>query len=141
MTASADELSTNFTKGHELKMLVYPQESYLIIGVCMDVHAELGNGFLEPVYQEALELAFAEKNILFEREKELPIFFRGKPLSKKYIADFVCFDQIIVELKAVSDLTGEHEAQVLNYLKASHVKLGLLVNFGGPSLQYKRLVL
>ncbi len=122
-------------------MLVYPQESYLIIGVCMDVHAELGNGFLEPVYQEALELAFAEKNILFEREKELPIFFRGKPLSKTYIADFVCFDQIIVELKAVSNLTGEHEAQVLNYLKASHVKLGLLVNFGGPSLQYKRLVL
>lgn len=122
-------------------MIIYAQESYEIVGACMQVHAELGNGFLEPVYQEALEIVFAEKGIRFEREKEMPIFFQGKPLKKKYIADFLCDEKIIVELKAVSALTGEHEAQVLNYLKASRTKLGLLVNFGAPAFEYKRLVL
>jgi GxxExxY protein len=122
-------------------VIIHAQESYQIVGACMEVHAGLGGGFLEPVYQEALALVFAEKEIPFEREKELPIFFRGKPLNKRYVADFVCFGSIIVEIKATSDLTGEHEAQVLNYLKASGLKLGLLVNFGVPSLQYRRLVL
>lgn len=122
-------------------MLIYQQESYRIIGACMEVHTELGPGFLEPVYQEALAVVLTEKGVPFEREKELPIFFRGKALAKRYIADFVCFDTIIVELKALDCLAGEHEAQVLNYLKATRFKLGLLVNFGTASLQQKRLVL
>ncbi|MFA4945248.1 MAG: GxxExxY protein [Lentisphaeria bacterium] len=122
-------------------MLIYQKESYRIIGACMEVHAELGPGFLEPVYQEALAVVLTEKGVPFAREKELPIFFRGKALAKRYIADFVCFDTIIVELKALDCLAGEHEAQVLNYLKATRFKLGLLVNFGTTSLQQKRLVL
>ncbi len=122
-------------------MLIYQQESYQIVGACMEVHAELGAGFLEAVYHEALAIAFAEKNIPFGRERVLPIYFHGVELNKKYVADFVCYDKIILELKAVSALTSEHEAQVLNYLKATHFKLGILANFGADSFSYKRLVL
>jgi len=120
--------------------LFYKEESYNIIGACMEVHRELGPGFLEAVYHEALIIEFLERNIPFEHEKELTIQYKSKILNKKYYADFVCYDKIIVEIKALSKLISEHQAQVLNYLKATDLKLGLLVNFGEISLNYKRLV-
>ncbi len=122
-------------------MLIYKNESYDIIGCCMEVHKELGHGFLEAVYQESLALEFAEQRIPFEREKPIEIEYRGQVLQKNYIADFVCYDKILVELKALSALEGIHTAQVINYLKATGIKLGLLVNFGTESLEYKRIVL
>ena len=107
----------------------------------MDVHNELGCGFLEAVYQEALSLVFSEKGIPFVREKVLDIHFKGKVLDKKYIADFVCFDKVIVELKATEGLCEQNFAQVLNALKATHLKIGLLINFGTTKLQYRRIIL
>ena len=106
----------------------------------MEVHRELGCGFLEAVYQEALELEFNARNIPYEREISLLIEYKGERLKKEYVADFVCFDNIIVELKALSELNGVHESQVLNYLKATGFKLGILVNFGEQSLVYKRII-
>ena len=107
----------------------------------MEVHRELGCGFLEPVYQEALEIEFVEKGVPHFREKALNLAYKGRPLKKNYVADFVCFDEIIVELKALSSITQDHYAQVLNYLKASGLRLGLLINFGAKSLEYKRIIL
>jgi len=121
--------------------LLYKEESYKIIGAAMEVHKELGHGFVEPVYQEALELEFIRQNIPYEREKSLKIFYKGQKMKKFYVADFVCYEKIVVEMKALGELHSDHEAQVLNYLKASGYKLGLLLNFGSKSLQYKRLVL
>ena len=121
--------------------ILFKTESYRIIGACMEVHNVLGAGFLESVYQEALAYEFYLQNIPFEREKKLTIRYKDIELEKMYSADFVCYDAIIVELKALSGLTSEHEAQVLNYLKATGYKLGILVNFGGKTLEYKRLVL
>ena len=106
----------------------------------MEVHKELGPGFLEPVYQEALEIEFNKQNIPYQKEKELSIKYKNVILNKKYYADFVCFNKIIIELKALSGLTNDHKAQILNYLKATGFKLGILVNFGETSLKYKRLV-
>ena len=120
--------------------LIYKEESYKVIGVAMEVHKELGYGFLEAVYQEALEIEFQKQGIPYEREKLLTISYKDIKLKKRYSADFVCYDKIIVELKALSDLTTQNEAQVLNYLKTTKCKLGLLINFGSKSLQYKRLV-
>ena len=107
----------------------------------MEVHSELGCGFLEGVYQEALEIIFEDKGIPYEREKELTISFRGKKLKKKYFADFVCYGKVLIELKALNELDTSHESQVLNYLKATGLKLGLLINFGSTSLKFKRIVL
>jgi GxxExxY protein len=107
----------------------------------MTVHRELGPGFLEPIYQEATEIQFNSDLIPHQREKELLIYYMGRELKKRYSADFVCYDKIIVELKALSALASDHEAQLLNYLKATGFKLGILVNFGTPKLEYKRLVL
>ena len=120
--------------------LIYKDESYKIIGACMEVHNELGCGFLEAIYQEALAIEFSIQNIPFQREHELDIYYKGELLNKKYYPDFICFNKIIVELKALSALASDHEAQVLNYLKATGYKLGILVNFGETSLKYKRLV-
>jgi len=119
----------------------FKEECYNVIGAAMEVHSELGHGFFEPVYQEALSLVLMERKIPFVKEKVLDINFRGKLLKKKYIADFVCYDEVIVELKALEGLLPEHTAQVLNYLKATDKKLGLLINFGTPKLQYKRIIL
>ena len=111
-----------------------------IIGAAMEVHRQLGPGFLEAVYQEALAIEFADRGIPFRREQELPIDYKGRRLPCKYRSDFVCYEEIIVELKALQALTGVDEAQMINYLKATHLGRGLLLNFGRPSLEFKRYV-
>ena len=120
---------------------LYKEECYQIIGAAMEVHNELGCGFLEAVYQEALGFVLDENMIPFEMQKVLDISFKKHILKKKYIADFVCFDDVIVELKATDHIHSEHLAQVLNYLKATGNKMGLLINFGSTRLQYKRVIL
>ena len=120
--------------------LIYKDETYKIIGLCMEVHRELGYGFLEIVYKDALEMLFQQHGIPYEREKELPITFRNVILPRKFFADFWVYENIILEAKAKAAIIDEHIAQTLNYLKASKNKLGLLVNFGRLQLEYKRLV-
>lgn len=120
--------------------LLYKDEAYGIVGACMEVHRELGSGFLEAIYQEALEKEFIEQKIPYAREKNLRVRYKGQLLSKQYIADFLCFDKIIVELKAVKELSKEHEAQLFNYLKTTGLQLGLLINFGEASLRSKRII-
>ena len=115
-------------------------ETYAIIGACMAVHNELGHGFLEAVYQEALEIELTRRGIPFVREKPLIVYFTGIPLRTRYDADFVCYDGVIVELKAHSALAPGHQAQTIHYLKATRCERGLLVNFGAPRLEYKRLI-
>lgn len=115
-------------------------QTYAIIGACMEIHRQLGHGFLEAVYQEAAVIEFPHKNISFEREVSLPIKYRDVVLPTHYRADFICFSEIIIEFKALSRLGTIEESQLLNYLKATDLKRGLLINFGTPSLQYKRLV-
>lgn len=111
-------------------MLYHSNESYAINGAAMQVYNVLGHGFLESVYQEALAIEFTKRGIPYQREKELKIYYDGKELQQTYRADFVCYDDIIVEIKAVSELGGSHRSQVYNYLKATGFKLGLLINFG-----------
>jgi GxxExxY protein len=120
--------------------IILKDESYNIIGACMAVHRELGCGFLEAVYQEALEEEFKLRSIPYVREQLLTITYKGKLLSKKYQADFICYENIIVELKALSELNTTHQSQLINYLKVTNIKLGLLVNFGRRSLETKRVV-
>jgi len=116
------------------------EQTYTIIGAAMTVHRELGNGFLEAVYQEALEIEFEHAGIPFLREIELPVSYRGDQLSVGYRADFLCYETIIIELKAIERMGPRDEAQLLNYLKASGKEKGLLLNFGGSSLEHKRMV-
>ncbi|PKQ65784.1 NADH:ubiquinone oxidoreductase [Labilibaculum filiforme] len=120
---------------------LYKNECFKIIGSCMTVHSELGFGFLEAVYQEALELELRSNSIPYIRESQIDISYKGNLLSKYYLADFLCFDEIIIELKAVKTLEDIHAAQILNYLKATKKRIGLLINFGTNSLQYKRFIL
>jgi len=115
-------------------------QSYAVIGACMAVHRELGSGFLEAVYQEALVVEFELRKIPFEREKKISIYYKGAVLEKSYFADFICYGEMIIELKALSSLEGAHEAQLINYLKATNQRLGLLINFGQSSLQQKRVI-
>ncbi len=115
-------------------------QTYAIIGAAMEVHKHLGHGFLEGVYQEALALEFSQRGIPFQREFDITVSYKGALLACRYRADFVCFGDVIVELKALSALTSVEEAQVLNYLKATDYQRALLINFGAPSLQTKRLV-
>jgi len=121
--------------------LIHKRESYNIIGACMEVHKNLGCGFLEAEYQEALSIEFDKLRIPYEQEKTLRIYYKKQLLKKTYQADFVCYDKIIVETKALSQLHPDNMAQSLNYLKATGFKLALLINFGAPSLEYKRIVL
>jgi GxxExxY protein len=121
--------------------LIYKEESYKIMGACFEVYKEKGCGFLEAVYQECLEYEFAMQGLLFVPKVELPLSYKGRPLKHKYIPDFICFDKIILEIKAASALVEEHRAQVHNYLKATGHKLGLLVNFASyPKVEYERIV-
>ncbi len=121
--------------------LLFKQEVYEIIGAAMAVHRELGCGFLEKVYQEALAVEFKLRGISFEREKHLTVTYKGHVLNQDYYADFVCYGNIIVELETISSLQSEHTAQVLNYLHCAQLPVGLLINFGEESLVYKRFVL
>ena len=116
------------------------EQTYSIIGAAMTVHRELGCGFLETVYQEALELEFKHVGISYLREVELPVRYRGEQLHTGYRADFLCYGTTVVELKAIERMAAREEAQLLNYLKASGKEKGLLLNFGGSSLEYKRMV-
>ena len=120
--------------------LIFKEEAYKIIGACMEVHKELGSGFLEAVYHEALIHELNRQKIPFETNVKLRVSYKGKLLNKVYFADIICYNKIIIEIKAMDGLVSEHEAQVINYLKATDYKLGLLVNFGTKSLQYKRLI-
>ena len=123
-------------------MIVYKEESYKIVGAAFKVYNNLGHGFLEAVSQEALEIEFQRRSITYEREKELKITYDGVELKQTYKADFVCYDKIIVELKAVSALDDAHRSQVYNYLHATGYKLGLLLNFGYPDeLEHERIVI
>ena len=120
-------------------MLLYEQETGAIINACMAVHNELGNGFLEAVYQDALEIEFQDRNIPFVREAKIPIFYKGRQISKEYYADFICYGKIIVELKCVSRLVNAHKAQVINYLHGTGLQIGLLFNFAEASLKWERV--
>lgn len=122
-------------------MLYNKEQSYAINGAAMHVYNVLGYGFLESVYQEALEIEFLKRGIPYEREKELKIYYEGKAMRQTYRADFVCYNNIIVELKAVAHLDDMHRSQIYNYLKATGYKLGLLYNFGHyEGLEYERKV-
>ena len=116
------------------------EETFKIIGICMEVHRNLGPGLLEIIYKDALEIEFRENNILFEREKEYEITYKGHVLPRKYIADFIVSEDIVLEVKSVKDFSNEHIAKTLNYMKLASSEIGLLVNFQNKSLQYKRLV-
>jgi len=124
-----------------MPVLRFEEDSYAIIGACFEVHKVLGCGFLEAVYQECLEIEFRCKSIPYEREKGIDIIYKNIKLQKKYIVDYICYNKIVLEIKALNEITGEHEAQILNYLKATKYRLGLLVNFGEQCLKYKRFVL
>ena len=121
--------------------LLFKNEVYAIIGAAMEVHRENGYGFSEPVFQECMELELESRQIPFVAQKEMPNFYKGKQLRKTCLADLVLYDKIIVELKALDKLTSREEAQVINYLKVSRHELGILINFGAPSLEWKRIVL
>ena len=122
-------------------MIIYKEESYKIVGAAFKVYNNLGHGFLEAVYQEALEIEFQRQGIPYEREKELKIMYDGVELKQTYKADFVCYGKIIVELKAVSNLDDAHRTQVYNYLHATGYRLGLLLNFGcSDELEKERIV-
>ena len=121
--------------------LIYKDEVYAIVGAAFEVHKELGCGFLEAVYQEAFQVELQSRKIPFVFQKQLTLFYKGQRLVKEYYADIVCYNNIIVELKALDQLTTNATAQIINYLKASHLKVGVLINFGSSSLEWKRYVL
>lgn len=122
--------------------LLFKEEGYQIMGACFEVYKGMGHGFLEAVYQECLCIEFARRNIPFRAMPDLRLAYQGNLLKQVYVPDFVCFDRIIVELKAVTILASEHRAQVINYLRATKLQLGYLVNFGHhPKLEYERLIL
>ena len=124
-----------------MSQLVYPEESFAIMGACFEVYKETGCGFVEPVYQECLEIELAMQNIPFQAQEQLKLSYKQKPLRQFYVPDFICYGKIILEIKAVSKLCDEFRAQVHNYLKATGYQLGLLVNFGHyPQVEWERIV-
>ncbi|MFN8411491.1 MAG: GxxExxY protein [Anaerolineales bacterium] len=121
--------------------LIYKEEVFAIVGAAMDVHRVLGSGFLEAVYQEAMEIEMSSRKIPFEAQKVLQIQYKQYTLKKEYIADVICFDKVVVEFKALDKLSGREESQIINYLKATGYKVGVLINFGShPKLEWKRFV-
>ena len=123
-----------------MEELIYKDEAYEIVGMCMEVHNQLGNGLLEIIYKEAMELEPEDRGMEYEREKEYPVYYKNYLLKKKFFADFVFFNKIIVEIKAKDSFANEDIAQVINYLKLSKCKLGLLINFGKTKLEVKPIV-
>ena len=122
--------------------MLYADDSYRIMGACFEVHNRMGCGFLEPVYQECLEIELEYQRIPFVAQRELQLSYRGRILKQTYKPDFICFGKILLEIKAVEQLVDKHEAQVLNYLNSTDLKLGILINFGThPKLEYKRFAL
>ena len=128
-------------KGAKINNIIYKEESYLIIGKCFEVHNNLGTGFLEIVYKDAMEYEFKKADIPYGREKEYIVNYKRLILPHKFYADFVVFDKIILEVKAVSIIADEFIAQAINYLKVSGNKLSIIVNFGELKLNHKRIVL
>ena len=120
--------------------ILYKEESFAIIGACMKVHRSLWAGFLEAVYEEALEREFQNLKIPFKRQVKLDLYYGNQKLTKQYRADFICYDEIIVEIKAVSLIPTAFYAQLQNYLKCTNIELGMLINFGTSSLTYKRMI-
>jgi len=120
--------------------ILFKDESYRIIGICMNIHSSMGSGFLEAVYCEILEKEFIKNEIPYQRERTLDLYFNGEILKKKYKADFICYDEIILEIKSTRCLHENFKRQTLNYLKATDKKLGLLINFGEKSLTYQRII-
>lgn len=121
--------------------LIFKEEVYHIIGICMEVHRHLGKGFSEIVYKDAIEFECKQKKYFYEREKEFLIHYKNIILNHKYFADFVLFEKIILEVKSCEGIVPEHIGQTINYLAASKFKVGLIVNFGQESLEYKRIIL
>ena len=120
--------------------IIHREESYAVMGACFEVYKEKGCGFLESVYQECLALEFELRNVPFSSQPALHLRYKGIPLKHEYVPDFICFDRIVMELKAVSRLADEHRAQLHNYLRATGHHLGLLINFGHyPKVQYERI--
>ncbi|NNE68110.1 MAG: GxxExxY protein [Pyrinomonadaceae bacterium] len=123
------------------KKLIYPKRAYELVGACFEVYKKVGNGFTEPVYQECLEIELELRNIPFESQPSLPFFYKGRKTKKRFVPDFICFETIILEIKALDRLVKANDSQVLNYLRATGMRLGILANFGhNPKLEYKRLV-
>ena len=136
-----DNFTTNLTNNHEQSDLLFKDECYEIYGCIYAVNRKLGSGFHEAVYQEALEIELKRKNIPFVSQQELEILYDGFPLVNKYIADIICYEKIIIELKAVTKINNQHKAQLMNYLAATGYKLGLLVNFNSfPKSEITRIV-
>lgn len=129
-------------KEYNDKKFIHKQETYAIIGACMEVHKHLGHGMLEVVYKEALEIELKNKSIPFEREKKFEVKYKDVLLDHCFFAGFIAYDKVVIELKATQkNFAEEHEKQLINYLAISKCKVGLLINFGGKSLEYKRIVL
>ena len=125
-----------------MSKLIQANETYEIIGACFEVYREKGCGFLEAVYQECLEIEFSLRDMQARSLVSLPLLYKGRPLKKLYVADFICYGTVLLELKAVSALVDEHRAQVQNYLHATGLRVGLLVNFGHyPKIEHERFVL
>jgi len=122
--------------------LIFQEETYMIRGAVFEVYKEMGCGFLEAVYQECLEEELSKRGIPFVAQQQIQLMYKGEPLHQTYKLDLICYNKIILELKAVKDIASEHKAQVINYLKATNLKLGLLINFGShPKVQIERFAL
>ena len=134
------ENPTNFVDAIRTDLSERDPRTYAIIGAAIEVHKHLGCGFLESVYQEALAIELGLREIPFRREVRLPVSYKGQVLVTSFCADFICFDSLVVELKALAHMSGSEEAQLINYLKATRYKVGLLLNFGTRSLQHRRFV-
>ena len=129
-------------KHERLERIIYKEECFTIQGAVFEVYREMGHGFLESVYQECMARELKDRGVPFSAQPELQLLYKGQPLEQRYKPDFICYGKIIIELKSVKDILAEHKAQVINYLKASGIKLGLLVNFGSyPKATVLRLVL
>ena len=136
------KFSPRITRMSTNQNILYKEESFAVIGACFNVYNDKGHGFLEPVYQECLMIELEFQGIPAEPQKKLDLFYRNQKLEHFYQPDFICFGKIIIELKAVEKITDAHRAQVLNYLHATGLKLGIIVNFGHyPDLEYERIVL